>query len=422
VPITALDREADHRAHLWPSFLPDGRRFVYFSPSDDVAHRGLYLGELGSPVVRWLGSADGAAVWAAPGHLLFTRGNMLIAQTVDLSTLALTGDPHVLQQRVCGNSGIVPPCFSASATGVLVYHVARLFRHQFSWFTRAGRQLDIPIEPGSYFSPVLSPDGMRVAIERHDPQTWQLGIWQFDLTRRMLSRVLDNPLPAVGPLWSSDGRSIAFSSSVETRHGIYVMHMDSTSPQQIVSRSKHVLLTDWSIDGTRMLFQERGDDTREDVWVLDAGGNRPPRPVLQSRFGERQARFSPDGRWIAYSSDESGQPEVYVQPYPPSGAKWQVSNDGGREPSWRRDGRELFYLSADRRLMAVPVGFARGFAASAASELFRVPADAPRENRISYAPTSDGQRFLVNVAARDPIRRPLFETEIIVNWTATLHD
>jgi Tol biopolymer transport system component len=422
VPVTTLDRARGQRAHLWPSFLADGRRFVYFASSDEPAQRGLYLGELGTTETRWLGTADGAAVWAAPRHLLFTRGGMLVAQAIDLSTMTLDGDPHVLQQRVCGNSGIVPPCFSASATGVLVYHVARLFRHQFSWFNRTGRQIDIPIEPGSYFSPVLSPDGMRVAIERHDPQTWQLGIWQFDLTRRMLSRVLDNALPSVGPLWSPDGRAIAFTSSVETKHGIYVIDAESTTPQQIISRNKHMLLTDWSVDRKRLLFQERGDATREDVWVLPMGRGDAPTPVLQSRFAERQARFSPDGRWIAYTSDESGQPEVYVQPFPPTGAKWQISNDGGREPSWRRDGRELFYLSGDRRLMAVGLGGTRGFSADRTTELFRVPADAPRENRISYAATADGQRFLVNVAARDPIRRPLFETEIIVNWTATLHD
>jgi serine/threonine protein kinase len=184
IAVTTLDRGRGQRAHLWPSFLPDGRRFVFFASSDDPAQRGLYLGALGTSDARWLGTADGAGLWAPPRHLLFTRGGMLVAQAVDLSTMTLDGDPHVLQQRVCGNSGIVPPCFSASATGVLVYHVARLFRHQFSWFNRAGRQVDIPIEPGSYFSPVLSPDGMRVAIERHDPQTWQLGIWQFDLTRR----------------------------------------------------------------------------------------------------------------------------------------------------------------------------------------------------------------------------------------------
>ena len=420
--VTRLDRERGQRAHLWPSFLPDGRRFVYFASNDDPAHRGLYLGQLGTTEARWLGTADGAGLWAPPRHLLFTRGGMLVAQAVDLSTMTLDGDPHVLQQRVCGNSGIVPPCFSASSTGVLVYHVARLFRHQFSWFNRAGRQVDIPIEPGSYFSPVLSPDGMRIAIERHDPQTWQLGIWQFDLTRRMLSRVLDNPLPAIGPLWSSDGRAIAFSSNVDTRHGIYIINADSGVPEQIYSGAKHILLTDWSADRKRMLFQERSDATRDDVWVLPIGAGDGAAPVLRSRFSERQARFSPDGRWLAYSSDESGQFEVYVQPFPPTGAKWQISNEGGREPMWRRDNRELFYLSGDRRLMAVPIGVTHGFSMQPATELFRVPPDAPRENRISYAPTADGQRFLVNVAARDPIRRPLFETEVIVNWTATLHD
>jgi Tol biopolymer transport system component len=422
VPVTALDRDRGHRAHLWPSFLADGRRFIYFASSATPAHRGLYLGEVGSTETRWLGTADGAAVWAPPRHLLFTRGGMLVSQAVDPSTMTLEGDPHVLQQRVCGNSGIVPPCFSASTTGVLVYHVARLFRHQFSWFNRAGRQIDIPIEPGSYFSPVLSPDGMRVAVERHDPQTWQLGIWQFDLTRGMLSRVLDNPVPAIGPLWSPDGRTIAFTSNVETRHGIYVLNTESSVPQQLFSGATNILLTDWSTDRKRLLFQQRGDATREDIWVLPLGQSDAPTPVLQSRFSERQARFSPDGRWLAYSSDESGQFEVYVQPFPPTGAKWQISNHGGREPTWRRDGRELFYLSGDRRLMAMPVGLAHGFRVTPAAELFRVPPDAPRENRISYAPTADGQRFLVNVAARDPIRRPLFETEVIVNWTATLHD
>ena len=144
-------------------------------------------------------------------------------------------------------------------------------------------------------------------------------------------------------------------------------------------------------------------------------------PYLRSPFSERQARFSPDGRWVAYTGDDSGRPEVYLQPFPPTGKKWQISNDGGHEPAWRRDGRELFYLSGDRRLMAVPLRSTDEIVAGAPEELFRVPRDAPIDARISYAPAADGQRFLVNVAAPDRVRLPMFETQVVVNWTATLH-
>jgi Tol biopolymer transport system component len=421
-PVSTIDAARGETSHQWPAFLPDGRHFIYFAWSEQPEHRGLFVADIDARDRRWLGPADGGAVWAPPRHLLFTRDGMLVAQPFDTRLMRLQDVPHAVQPHVCGSGTIVPPCFSASTTGVLVYHVARLFRHQLAWFTRSGRQLDVPIEPGSYTSPMLSADESRVLLDRHDPKTWQPGVWLFDLNRRMLSRVLDETVHALGALWSPDGRALAFSTDTADRHEIYTVNAQGGVPQRLFRAPKLVVLTDWSSDRRRLLFQTRGESTRDDVWVLPLDSGQAAFPYLRSQFSERQARFSPDGRWVAYSSDESGRLEVYVQPFPSTGAKWQISNDGGHEPSWRRDGRELFYLSGDRRLMAVPLRLATDVTVGGASELFRIPRDAPFESRISYAPAADGQRFLVNVAAPDRVRLPMFETRVVVNWPATLQE
>jgi hypothetical protein len=418
---TTLEATRGELSHRWPTFLPDGRHFLSFASSERPEHQGLYLGSIDSAQRRYLGASDTGGVWAPPAHLLFTRSGMLIAQEFDTREMRFVGEPRMIEQHACGTSTVVPPCVSASTTGVLVYHVARLYRHQLAWFSRTGRELDVPIVPGSYFSPVLSADGAQVLLEAHDPRSWELGIWQFDLRRAVLSRVHDARLPANAALWSPDGRSLAFSTNTERRHEIYTVNAHGGAPRQRSSAGKFVMLTDWSRDGRQILFQTQGDTTGTDVWVLPVNDGHEPFPILQSRFNERQARLSPDGHWLAYCSDESGRFEVYVQPYPFTGSKWQVTNDAGHEVSWRGDSRELFYLTGDRRFMAVPVQPVKTFAIGPAVELFRVPRDAPVDSRLSYAPAPDGQRFLFNVAARERVRLPLFETQVIVNWAATIH-
>ena len=421
-PITALDASRQELSHQWPAFLPDGRRFVFFASGGQAEHRGLYMAGLDSPAREWLGPADSGAIWAPPRHLLFTRAGMLVAQPFDVTQRRFTGEPRAVQAHVCGSATVVPPCFSASTTGVLIYHVARLYRHQLAWFTRSGRQLDVPIEPGSYFGPILSADGSRVLLDRHDPQSWQLGLWQFDLGRRVLSRLFDDMTPANGAVWSPDGSALAFSINTQERHEIDTVKAQGGTPQRLFEAQQLVLLTDWAADQRRLLFQTRGGATSDDVWVLPLDRTEPAFAYLHSRFSERQARFSPDGRWVAYTSDQTGMPEVYVQPFPANGSVWQISSDGGHEPTWRRDGSELFYLSRDRRLMAVPLRLTRELGVGPASELFRVPRDAPIETRISYAPAPDGQRFLFNVAAPDRVRLPVFETQVVINWSAVIHE
>jgi Tol biopolymer transport system component len=421
--VTTLDPARGELSHQWPAFLPDGRHVVYLAWSERVAERGLYVADLESRERRWLGPADGGAVFAPPSHLLFTRAGMLVVQRFDTRELRLMDDPHVVEEHVCGSAAIMPPCFSASTTGMLVYQVARLFRHQLAWFTRSGRQSAVPMEPGSYFGPTLSPDGSRVLLDRHDPRTWRRGVWQFDLRRGVLSRLFEDTVVANDAVWSPDGRALAFSANTADRHEIYTVNAQGGVPQRWFSAPKSILLTDWSRDGKQLLFQTRGDGARDDdVWVLPLDRAQMAFAYLHSRFGERQARFSPDGRWVAYSSDESGRPEVYVQPFPATGSKWQISNNGGHQPAWRHDGRELFYLSGDRRLMAASLRLATKVTVGSTSALFSIPTDAPIEGRISYAPAADGQRFLVNVAAPDRATLPPFETEVVVNWPATLRE
>ena len=420
--VTTLDATGGEQGHLWPQYLPDGSSFVYFAANRDPERRGVFHQPRTTAAAQFIVKADGGAVWAPPDHLLFTRGGMLLTQRFDTAAVRMVGEPQMLQPRVCGADAILWPCFSASHNGVLVYHIARLFRHRFAWFSRSGQRSDVAIEPGSYFNPVLSPEGQRLAIERHDPQTWQLGIWQFNLEKRMLSRVTDMPLQTIAAVWSPDGQAIAFSGFGESDYGIFVARTDAGPPRRLLSWPRNTLALDWSSDQQRLLFSTRGDTTGSDLWVLPVDQPQSAFPYLQSRFNERQARFSPNGRWVAYQSDEAGRPEVYIQPFPATGAKWQVSTDGGQQPAWRSDGRELFYLSADRRLMAAPIRLGASVHVDKAVELFRVPPDAPRDNRLSYAPSADGQRFLVNVAAADRPRLPLYQAEVLVNWRATLHD
>jgi Tol biopolymer transport system component len=235
----------------------------------------------------------------------------------------------------------------------------------------------------------------------------------------VFSRLTTEP-SSMRPLWSPDGSALAYATNRGAAPGIYRISA-SGGPAQLLFKDVRTLSpTDWSQDGRYLLYQRRDERTKEDLWILPLEPGRQPLPYLRSEFNETQARFSPNGRWIAYVSDQSGRPEVYVQRFPLTGERWQVSNDGGHEPTWRRDGRELFYLTGDRRLMSVPVQTATRLTLGAASELFRLPRDTPNENRISYAASADAQRFVVNLPAQERVRRSPLETGVILNWPSTV--
>jgi hypothetical protein len=267
-PITTLDRSRDEASHQWPAFLPDGR------PSISAARlarapRAFVGDRIVQPPLAGPRRQRRSAVRGLPP---LTRAQMLLAQPFDPGA-RLTGEPIVVQSHVYTAEGSGPTCFSTSNTGVLVYHEARLFRHQLAWFNRSGRELDLPIEAGSYFSPVLSSDGTRIALERHDARTWQLAVWQFDLARRVFSRVTSDPAITMGALWSSDGRELAFATNHDTTHAIYKVDARRRDPQLRSNRRGNVTPTDWSsiappsiTRASRTPERRGGADARAQPW------------------------------------------------------------------------------------------------------------------------------------------------------------
>jgi Tol biopolymer transport system component len=293
---------------------------------------------------------------------------------------------------------------------------------QLSWFDRAGKQLGLLGPPGAYRNPWIFLDEKRVAVERLDPRLNTTDVWLLETGRDVATRFTFDPANDQNPTVSPDGSRVIFGSP---RGGnvtdAYQKTASGAGEDQLVWKTeRHKFPTDWSADGRFVLFTYSGGATAYDVWALPTGGEAKAAPYLNTKFNEDQARFSPDGRWVAYICDESGTYEVYVQPFPRTGAKWQVSTRGGVQPHWRRDGRELFYLAPDRKIMSVEVKTAGGvFEALAPKPLFEIRVSGPMGSGVRnyYMPTADGQRFLVNVPVDTGTASPFVVT---LNWTADL--
>ncbi|MCA1660594.1 MAG: hypothetical protein LC642_08695, partial [Verrucomicrobiaceae bacterium] len=292
------------------------------------------------------------------------RNETLIAQRFDADELQLTGEPFPIAERVAFNPGLSRGAFSVSENGVLAYRSGSGQINQPLWFDRGGKQIGSLGAAGLYFTLRLSPDETRAAVDLTDTQTGTEDIWLFDLSRGIPSRFTTDPANDSNPLWSPDGSRIVFTSNREGVRNLYQKIASGGGNEEVLLKStEEKVPDDWSSDGQFIVYQTINRKTKWDFWVLPMSGDRQPFPFLQTEFNEQAAQFSPDGKWIAYSSDESGAPEVYVQTFPASGGRWRVSTDGGRQPRWRRDGRELFYITADGKLMAVDVKLGATFEA-----------------------------------------------------------
>jgi len=413
-PLTTLDqpREISQR---WPQFLPDGRHFLYLSRQEKS---GIYVGSLDSKETRRILDSDFSACYAAQGYLVFARDAALMAQQFDAGKLELTGEPlRVAEQVGIYTYGRSPFTISDN---VLVYERGDVADSQLAWHDRAGRQIRTVGPPGRYYSIWLSPDENMVAVERAEKGNFD--IWLTDIARNTPTRFTFDPSWDLAPIWSPDGSRIVFASGRAGVIDLYVKPASgSTSEELLLKTSNTKLPTDWSSDGKLILYVELNAKGKNDIWILPLEGDRTPRPFLQDAFNKRGARFSPDGKWIAYSSDESGQDQVYVRPYPgPGGAKYQVSPAGGNQPRWRRDGKELFYISADGKLMAAELKAGSTFEAPAAKPLFdthiKVVEWVIPISRDNYAVSSDGQRFLINNF--NDVSAPVLT--VVLNWTADL--
>jgi len=419
-------RTSDARGfQRFPEFLPDGRHILYLQSTAQAETTGIYVGSLdGKPPARILPDISNAvyspaAASSRTGLLVFRRENTLMAQPFDPARLQTTGEMFPLAEQVglALNAGF--GAFSVSDGGVLAFWSGAPESRELAWLDRAGKRLGPIGKPGAFAQAALSPDEKTIAL--HVGSYAAGDVWLQDLTRGVMSRLTFLRGSTLSPVWSPDGSRIVFSNiSGGSSFSIYLKPTSGAGKEELLkSGGINVFPWDWSRDGKFVVFSEFSAETSDDLWLLPLEGDHKPIPYLQTPFSETQGQFSPDGRWMAYVSNESGQNQVYVQTIPASGAKWQISTSGGDEPRWRSDGKELFYLAADRKLMAVPVktgGAPSGsFEAGQALPLFEIE---PGPGGRPYQPARDGQRFLVNVTAGDTAAAP--PITVVLNWTAGL--
>ena len=417
-PVTTLDKSHNEIGHAWPRFLPDGRHFLFLSLGNLQEKTAIFVGSLDSKETKLLLNAQSNMAYAPPGYLLFAREQTLMAQGFNADRLELTGEAVPVAEGIGRALSTGSIFFSVSETGLLVYRSSQLAAgSQLVWFDRAGKQLGTLGAPGGYAAIRLSPDGKHVALQRPDDEKRTLDIWLIELAHGTPTRLTFDPAIDAYPIWSPDGSHIAFASTREGLANLYQKLSGGAGGDELLFKSDDPKLpTDWSPDGRYLLYQDRSQKDL-DLWVLPLFGERKPMVFLQTDFAEQYARFSPDGRWIVYVSNESGKTEVYVRSFPDSGGKWQISNGGGAQPHWRRDGKELFYLSPDKKLMAVEVNGSSGtFQSAIPKPLFDLHVNST--DRFSdYDVTADGQRFLVNTVVEQNARSPV---TVVMNWTADL--
>jgi Tol biopolymer transport system component len=416
-PVTKLDSSRQETAHTFPYFLPDGRHFLYLAQSSQSEQRGIYLASLDSQATKRLVSSNRKAEYAASGHLLFLREGALLAQPFDAERLELRGEPTPVAEQVASDAIMGFGDYSVSHR-VLVYRSGQGWEgDQLVWFDRTGKPLG-QLGAAGYVHPWLSPDEKRVAATRADSQIDQFRLWLLDLARGTSSRFTFGPGSDFSAVWSPDGSRVVFASN---RTGVFTLYQKPASgtgnEEPLLPSSTDSFPTDWSADGRFLLYENRHPKTQADLWVLPMRGEAKPSALLQSPFNEQQGQFSPDGQWVAYSSDRSGQAEVYVRSFPGSAFELPISTAGGGDPRWRRDGKELFYLAADRKLMSVQIQkAAHRLEASVPRPLFETRVRIPIDRRTHYAVTADGQRFLFAMRTAESTVTPT----VVLNWTAEL--
>ncbi len=408
------------QGHVLGAFLPDGRHFLYVRVSQSPESTGRYVGSLDvkpeEQNSKLLLASNSGLVYAPsqnsiPGRILFLRDQTLMAQPFDEKRLELAGEPVSVAEQVGHNTFYA--FFSASTTGVLVFRPAANSR--ITWIDRAGQELGKIGEPGDYPTFALSKDAGRLLVSKEQGFT-QRNLWILDLQRGPTTRFTLENTRHSDPRWSADGREIVFTSTRDALKLIFRQSLTSANPAQIFKLSGiSAGLDDWSPDGRYLLYH---DTPLSDLWAVPLVGDQKPMLVTHSLSGRAdQGQFSPDGRWIAYNTNESGRFEVKVVPFPPTGDKWQVSTEGGAQPTWRGDGRELYFLRPDGTLMAVDVRPGKLFEWGEAHPLFKTRLNVGYATE-QYAPAPDGKKFIVVTPDSEVATAPF---KVVLNWTSLLN-
>jgi serine/threonine protein kinase len=408
-PVQATTLAPGQAFHVFPRFLPDGQSFL-FSAQGPPEQQGIFVGTLGSANVKRISPNLSRAVWAPSGHLLFVQGADLVARRFDLNRMTLEGDVIPVATNIW-NSGFLA-AFDVTGAGTLVYGEAETPNSQLTWFDRGGRQIEKVGPVGPYIHLNLTRDGRRALLERLDGGRGNL--WSMEIDRAIPAPLVSNEGWAYTGVLSPDGSQFAYLSSIGAVNTLYRRTVGAAGAgDKLITRAR-VGVTDWSADG-RYLVYSNADGPNNYLSLIDLsappGPEEKPHVYLSAPHILGEGSFSPDGRWMAYSSGETDPPEIFVSPFPNPTAKWRISTEGGRQARWRRDGKELYFLSPDKTLMAAPIPTMPAQAGIPVA-LFRANT-VGYGGRYDYAPAPDGHRFLMLASVGE--KRPQ-TLQVIVGW------
>src|SRR5271169_3286023 len=416
--ISEIDRSLGQSGLRWPVFLPDGKHFLYLAANFTGQKGGnvVYVGSLDSNEKHFVVASTANAAYAAPGYLLFYRDKTLLAQPFDLKRFALTGEATVILPDVQFLPQVKRAVFAVSDQGLLLAQSgSEAALSQLVWFDRKGNAVGTVGKPEVYGNVFLAPNGRSMATDKTDMASLNIDVWTYELQSDSAKRLTFDPGIDSVPVWSPDATRLVFSSNRQTYFGLYVKNSDgATDEKSIVQDELGNFPSDWSRDGKYILYC-RGSDLG-----LLTFPELKSSLFLKAPSVLRNAQFSPDGKWVAYASNESGKWEIYVTSFPDARGKWEVSTGGGEQPRWRGDGKELFYLSLDAKVMAAPVTTGAHFDAGTPVALFQ---STPRQpvlvyDLFVYDVSRDGQRFLINTQVKQAESAPM---SVILNWPATLN-
>jgi Tol biopolymer transport system component len=428
VAATRVDPSKRELNHYWPSMLPNGRQFLYTATALGADGRRttpvVYVGSLDSEERKEVMPLNSRMVYDGSGRVLYVHEGTLLAQRFDLRALRVTGEPVRIAEDLDYYRSTGSAAFSVS-TSALAYQ-GDAGSLQLVWIGRDGSLLRSIWEPRRFGNLRISPDGAQVALEVVDPHQGTSDLWMYHFGRSVATRFTSDLNDETMPVWSTDGRRIIFGSDrgvgKDASSDFFTKSSDGAGPEEILYvQVGFQTPDDWSRDGKWLVYTDGSQETGNDLWKLSLDGERHARPLLKTQFNEWGARFSPDSRWMAYVSDESGRSEVFVAPFEGPGARVPVSTQGGLAPRWRADGSELFYITADAKaVMMVPIEFKPVFKVGVPVRLFSIGRETGFRNRarnMGYDVTPDGQRFLMSVAAGERVSSRI---TVIQNWTSAL--
>jgi Tol biopolymer transport system component len=416
--ISDFDKSRGEGSLRWPAFLPDGKHFLYLAANftGRKETNAIFVGSLDSNEKRFVVEATSNAAYAPPGYLLFYRDRTLLAQPFDLKRFALVGEATVILPEIQYLPQVKRAIFAVSDQGLLVAQSGgEAALSQLSWFDRKGNAVGAVGKPEVYGNVFLAPDGKSVATDKTDMASLNIDVWTQELQRDGSKRLTFDPAIDAVPIWSPDAGQLVFASNRQTYFGLYVKNSDGANDEKVIVQGEvGNFPSDWSRDGKYILYC-RGPD----LWFVTYPELKSSL-FLKAPSVFRNGQFSPDGKWVAYASNETGKWEIYVTSFPDARGRWQISSGGGEQPRWPGDGKELFYLSLDGKMMAAPVTTGAHFDAGTSVTLFQTT---PRQpvlvyDLFVYDVSRDGQRFLINTQVKQAESVPM---SVVLNWPAKLN-